>query len=87
MSPAQPMTPDEARRLASLEAKHDAHVDNCGERWELLRADLAGIRNDVSAIKITLAQAKGGWRALAAAGAIGGAIMAGATKILPFVVR
>lgn len=81
------MTSEEARRLASLEAQHAAHVDHCGERWDLLRADLAGIRSDVGAIKITLAQAKGGWRALAAAGAIGGAIVAASAKILPFVVR
>lgn len=88
MSPPSPsMTPDEVRRLASLEASHAAHLEHCGERWELLRTDIGGMRGDVAAIKETLAQARGGWRVLAAGWATAGVIGGVVAKFLPVVMR
>jgi hypothetical protein len=50
-----------------------------------LKADVDEMRTDLKTILAALAQVKGGWRVLMAAGALGAALMAGLLKIVPFI--
>ena len=83
MAEPTPMSDDERRQLAAVAATLNAHLTHCTESSTLFRADMKELRSDVAAIKDSLAQAKGGWKALAASGTIGGAIVAAAMKFLP----
>lgn len=94
MSSDLPMTPDEARRLAVLEASYHAHERHCAERWQDLRRTIEGnqARREeqheanvarLNAIENAISNARGGWKALAAAGTVGGSIVAVVVKLLP----
>jgi hypothetical protein len=53
-------------------------------RLERLETDLTDIKQDIRVIRDFMVQTKGGWRALAAAGAVGGAVTATIAKVLPY---
>ena len=73
----------------SDDLKADVAVHNT--RLDRLESDIRDLRHAVEAgnrdirdIRDFMLQTKGGWRALAAAGVIGGGISATITKLLPF---
>lgn len=89
------MSDDFAQRLARLEAGHNGHVDHCAERWAEVRKQLeamaasAAQRHEANvvrlgAIETTLAEARGGWKYLVAAGSIGAAIASAVAALLKF---
>lgn len=61
------------QRQARIEEKLDAISDGLREQGGRLRT-----------IEDKMTEAKGGWKVIATAGAVGGAIMAGAIKVLPY---
>lgn len=79
--------------LQALEVKRDltAHTAECAMRQKRLEEILGEIRDSqketggrLRMIEDKMTEAEGGWKVIAAAGAIGGAIMAGAVKALPY---
>jgi len=67
--------------MARARAARDEAVDG---RFAALERELRGARADMGEIKETLAQGKGGWKVLVAAGGLVGAI---AGAVMPMTVR
>ena len=70
-------------RMATVESEVRHVRLDVGE----IKQDVKATQADVSAIRDQLAQMRGGWRAILAAGAIGGAVVAAVAKFLPMMPR
>lgn len=57
--------------------QHSAHI-------ETIKDDIAALKADVSAIRTTLAEARGGWRTLLLVAGAAGTVGAFVGKIIPF---
>lgn len=87
------MTVPDAGLMAALDVKRElaAHTAECAQRQKRIEEILGEIKNDVKdqggrmrTIEDSVTERNGGWKVIAAAGAVGAGIMAAAAEALPY---
>ena len=85
--------PDNAMQKAmDVERQIAVHVAECVQRQARIEEKLDSISDGqkeqgsrLRTIEDKMTEAKGGWKVIATAGAVGGVIMAGVVKVLPYI--
>lgn len=92
-SQARAMSPPENAMQKAMEVERQiaVHVAECVQRQARIEEKLDAIHDDqkeqstrLRTIEDKMTEAKGGWKVIAAAGAVGAAMMAAVVKLLPY---
>jgi len=81
------MTRKAVNTIMARLAVNESEVHRVREDIREMKQSLHDTRTSLAAINDMMQQVRGGWRALAAAGAVGGAIAAAIIKLVPMVPR
>ena len=73
--------------IATRLAVNESEVRHLREDVREIKDAMRETKNSIAAINESMQQVRGGWKALAAAGAVGGSIVAGILKFFPILPR
>lgn len=73
--------------IAARLAVNESEIRHMREDIREIKEAIRETKVSMAAITATMQQVRGGWKALAAAGAVGGTIVAAAAKVVPLLTR